>query len=51
MPRRARRVLYNRGFFAVIPRAYTKMQAEELNAVARRLQDLSQRNAELRRYL
>jgi hypothetical protein len=27
------------------------MEAEQLNAIARRLQDLSQRNAELRRYL
>jgi len=27
------------------------MEAEQLNAIARRLQDLGQRNAELRRYL
>jgi len=27
------------------------MEAEQLNIVARRLQDLGQRNAELRRYL
>ena len=39
-------VLYNRVF-----RIDTAMQAEQLNAIARRLQDLSQRNAELRRYL
>jgi len=27
------------------------MEAEQLNAIARRLHDLDQRNAELRRYL
>jgi hypothetical protein len=27
------------------------MEAEQLNALVRRLQDLAQRNAELRRYL
>jgi hypothetical protein len=31
--------------------AKTVMEAEQLNAIVRRLQDLSQRNAELRRYL
>jgi len=29
----------------------TAMEAEQLNTLARRLQDLGQRNAELRRYL
>jgi len=38
--------VYNFVFY----RAYA-MEAEQLNAIARRLQDLSQRNAELRRYL
>jgi len=41
-----RALLYNR-FFSADP----IMEAEQLNAIARRLQDLSQRNAELRRYL
>jgi len=31
--------------------AETAMEAEQLNAIARRLSDLSQRNTELRRYL
>jgi len=43
-------VLYNRAFFADTA-AETAMEAEQLNAIARRLSDLSQRNAELRRYL
>jgi len=38
-------LLYNPAFSS------TPMEAEQLNAIARRLQDLSRRNAELRRYL
>ena len=40
-------VLYNPAFSEID----FAMEAEQLNAIARRLQDLSQRNAELRRYL
>jgi hypothetical protein len=29
----------------------TRMEAEQLNILARRLQDLAQRNSDLRRYL
>ena len=43
----AHRLVYNFRFCGI----HNDMEAEQLNAIARRLQDLSLRNAELRRYL